>query len=78
MEKKPTQYVIDLTGCHKSTAEKWAGKNGVEAIRGPNGRIVMFFWSEEDIARFKARPKQGKRAKKDKNQDKDKEQTVSG
>ena len=64
MGKKTTQYVIDMVGCHKSTAEKWAGQHNVEAICGPNGRIVIFLWSEEDIERFKKRPKPGKRAKK--------------
>jgi hypothetical protein len=58
--KKPTSYIVAKFGCDAYTAQKWAKNNGVEFL----GR--MYFWSEEDIARFAERPKPGKRAKKDK------------
>jgi hypothetical protein len=53
MEKKPTSYVVAKFGCNRTTASIWAAKNGVELL----GR--MYFWSEEDIARFAVRPKPG-------------------
>jgi hypothetical protein len=53
MEKKPTSYIVAKFGCDAYTAQKWAKNNGVEFL----GR--MYFWSEEDIAKFAVRRKPG-------------------
>ena len=64
MDKKTTTDVVNMLGCHRNTANNWAQKNGIEAICDPNGKVFTYLWSEEDIARFLARPKPGKRTKK--------------
>jgi hypothetical protein len=53
MEKKPTSYVVEKFGCNRTTASAWAKTHGVELV----GK--MYFWSDEDIARFANRPKPG-------------------
>ena len=60
MDKILTADVATKLGVKQSTAQKWAAKNGVEAILGSN-TVVLYLWSEEDIARFLARPKPGRR-----------------
>jgi transposase len=66
MDKKTTSEIIKMFDCHRHTAEKWAKKNGIEAIRGPNGNTITYLWSEDDIARFKERPKPGGYRRKEK------------
>ena len=61
MEKIPTSEVVKITGCHKSTANNWAKKHFIESVRGPKGKVAIYFWSQEDIIAFKARPKPGRR-----------------
>lgn len=57
-KRKTTTYVAEKNGCNVDTAIKWASKNGVDFI----GR--MYYWTEEDIAKFENRPKKGRPKKK--------------
>jgi hypothetical protein len=63
MDKILTADVVKKLGVKPRVAQNWAAKNGVEAILGSN-KVVLYLWTEEDIARFLVRPKPGKRAKK--------------
>jgi hypothetical protein len=57
--KKFTPDIIKLFNCHKSTAEKWAAKNQLETV--VIGKRQFYLWGDDDIARFAARPKPGRR-----------------
>jgi hypothetical protein len=46
-------------GCALRTVQNWASKNNVPSIGGGNRAQYLFF--EEDIARFRLRPKAGRR-----------------
>ena len=61
MDKIPTTEVVKRLNVKPLTAQNWARKNQIEAIRSLNGGIVTYLWSEEDIARFLTRPKPGRR-----------------
>ena len=60
MEKIPTTDVIKIFNCHRITALNWAKKNNVQKIG------TIYFWSEEDMARFQERPKPGGYRRKEK------------
>jgi hypothetical protein len=66
MDKLTTLEIVELIGCHKSTANSWARKHSLEAVKGPKGKVAMYFWSIEDIEAFQARPKPGRRWEKEK------------
>jgi len=55
MEITSTTEVAKQEKCDSSTARKWAAKNGVLYI----GKDYL--WTQDDIARFKKRPKPGRR-----------------
>jgi hypothetical protein len=59
--KIPTSEVIKKLNIKPLAAQNWAKKNEIEAIRSLNGGVVTYLWSEDDIARFLARPKPGRR-----------------
>jgi hypothetical protein len=58
-EKIPTKVVATLTGSECNTAQKWAKKNGVKFV-GEEKR-KDYKWDQNDIARFIAREKPGRR-----------------
>lgn len=57
--KKTTPDIVKMFGCHKSTAEKWAHKQGLESIS--IGKRTFYLWGTEDIERFASREKPGRR-----------------
>ena len=61
MDKIPTTELVKRLNIKLVTAQKWAQKNGIDAIRSLNGGIVTYLWSEDDITRFLARPRPGRR-----------------
>jgi hypothetical protein len=61
MDKLSTTDVVKRLNVRLVTAQKWAQKNQIEAIRSLNGGVVTYLWSEDDIARFQKRPKPGRR-----------------
>jgi hypothetical protein len=67
MDKKTTSEVVKKLNVKPLTAQNWARKNEIEAIRALNGGIVTYLWSEDDITRFLARPRPGGYRRKEKN-----------
>ena len=70
MDKISTTDVVKRLSVKLVTAQKWAQKNEIEAIRGPSGKVFTYLWSEEDIARFLARPRPGGYRRKEKKDEK--------
>jgi hypothetical protein len=70
MDKIPTTDVVKKLNVKPLTAQNWAKKNGIEAIRSLNGGVVTYLWSEDDIARFLARPRPGGYRRKEKKDEK--------
>jgi hypothetical protein len=66
MDKLSTTDVVKRLNVKPLTAQNWARKNGIEAIRGLNGKVFTYLWSEDDIAQFQKRPKPGGYRRKEK------------
>lgn len=62
--KKTTEEIIKMFHCQRTTATNWASKNGVESVILPSGK-AGFAWTDDDIERFKNRPKRGRRWNKE-------------
>lgn len=62
--KKTTEDIMNLFGVQRATATNWAAKNGVESVILPSGK-AGFAWTNDDIERFKNRPKRGRRWNKE-------------
>lgn len=58
--KKTTEDIMNLFGVQRTTATNWASKNGVESVILPSGK-AGFAWTDDDIEKFKNRPKRGRR-----------------
>ena len=62
--KKTTEEIITMFHCQRTTATNWAAKNGVESVILPSGK-AGFAWTDDDIEKFKNRPKRGRRWNKE-------------